>query len=340
MQPGRRRQPGLGVMLLFYQIFGVIGYENIPPVTLGTIALQVAIFLRIFKLPWSKLSHVCVSAYNVWTKKEYSRLIYAAFEHADDWHLYYNMLSFVIKGRTLERRFGSIKFAYIIAVFTVLTNIVLVTLNAITMKHLNFNDQCAVGFSGVIFALKVLTTYYNSNYTNYIMGIPIMVPARYAVWVELFLIQLFVPNASFYGHLAGVLVGMAYANGPLKYIMDFVYSFVKVVFSPTATVRFTPIAEPSGYATRRDRRGLYSDYVPQGMSEEEQVRRAMEESMREESVYGSVPPNSSSFDTNVPPPPPPGFVFGEPRTSSPPPPPGFIPDIDELRNRRQAHFMK
>lgn len=170
----------MGLMLLFYQLFGVIGIENIPPVTLGTIGLQVAVFLRLFKLPWYKPTQVCVSAYKVWTKKEYSRLIFAAIEHGDDWHLYYNMLSFAFKGQSLERRFGSVKFAYIIAIFTVLTNVVLVALNTIASDYLDldFADHCAVGFSGVIFALKVLTTHYDSNYTNQIMGIPIMMPAR------------------------------------------------------------------------------------------------------------------------------------------------------------------
>ncbi|GBN60607.1 Rhomboid-related protein 4 [Araneus ventricosus] len=336
MHPGRRRQPGLGIMLLFYQIFGVIGYENIPPVTLGTIGLQAAIFLRLFKLPWYKPTHVCVSAYNVWTKREYSRLIFAAFEHADDWHLYYNMLSFVIKGQSLERRFGSVKFAYILAVFTVLTNAVLVALNVLSIKHLGDSDQCAVGFSGVIFALKVLTTYYDSNYLTHVMGIPIIVPARYAVWVELLLIQLFIPNASFYGHLAGILVGLAYVKGPLKWIMDLVYSLVKGIHSPSSSnPRFTPRAEPSGYAHAREQ---YNEYVPPGMSEEEQVRRAMEESLREESRSNGVPPyGSPPFSSSAPPPP--GFIFGE-TPHEPPPPPGFYPDLNDLRSRREARFTR
>ncbi|KAF8792754.1 Rhomboid-related protein 4 like protein [Argiope bruennichi] len=338
MYPGRRRQPGLGIMLLLYQIFGVIGYENIPPVTLGTIGLQVAIFLRLLKF-WYKPSHVCVSAYNVWTRREYSRLIFAAFEHADDWHLYYNMVSFAIKGRSLERRFGSVKFAYILAIFTILTNAVLVALNVLAIEHLGDYDQCAVGFSGVIFALKVLTTYYDSNYLTQVMGIPIIVPARYAVWVELLLIQLFVPNASFYGHLAGILVGMAYVKGPLKWIMDLVYSIAKgILFPSISTPRFTPRAEPSGYARAREQ---YNEYVPPGMSEEEQVRRAMEESLREESRSNGIPPyDSASFSSGMPPPPPPGFIFGETSHMPPPPPPGFYPDINDLRSRREAHFTR
>lgn len=272
-------------------------------------------------------------------------MIFAAIEHGDDWHLYYNMLSFAFKGQSLERRFGSVKFAYIIAVFTVLTNVVLVALNTIASDYLDldFADHCAVGFSGVIFALKVLTTHYDSNYTNQIMGIPLMMPARYAVWVELVLIQLFVPNASFTGHLAGILVGMAYVYGPLKYIMNLLYSLCKGIAFPSApTSRFTPQAGPSGYANRpgtsyASARESYTEYVPPGMTEEEQLRRAMEESMRGESNQRNVPPYPTSFSAN---PPPPGFAFGDGSSSSPPPPPGFAPDIEELRNRREARFTR
>ena len=55
-----------------------------------------------------------------------------------------------------------------------------------------------------------------------IFGIP--VPSRWACWIELVVIQLLVPRASFTGHLAGILVGLAYVKGPLKTIMDIVYN--------------------------------------------------------------------------------------------------------------------
>jgi len=50
------------------------------------------------------------------------------------------------------------------------------------------------------------------------MGFPIW--SKYAVWAELVLIQLISPNASFVGHLAGILVGLAYIHGPLKYLVE------------------------------------------------------------------------------------------------------------------------
>ena len=131
------------------------------------------------------------------------------------------MASFLWKGISLERSLGTAGFLYVLAVFSVLTNIILVALDMLFANV--FGDPsylytCAAGFSGVIFALKVLTTYNLPSGTSYVMGM-FPVPVRYACWAELLLIQLLVPNASFTGHLAGILVGLLYVKGPLKLLM-------------------------------------------------------------------------------------------------------------------------
>ena len=59
-------------------------------------------------------------------------------------------------------------------------------------------------YSGVIFALKVITSELLPSNVN-VMGIHI--PARWACWVELFLIQLLVPNASFIGIFVEFIIG-------------------------------------------------------------------------------------------------------------------------------------
>jgi rhomboid domain-containing protein 1 len=55
-------------------------------------------------------------------------------------------------------------------------------------------------FSGVIFALKVLTS------EDQDAGV------KYAVWSELILIYLLVPGSSFMGHLAGILAGLTFSK--------------------------------------------------------------------------------------------------------------------------------
>ncbi|CAK9303996.1 unnamed protein product [Gordionus sp. m RMFG-2023] len=218
----RRRQENYGVLLLVMQLLS-FGYQNIPPVTLGTILLNVAIYLRLLNVP--TISNVCISASHVISNRDVKRLILASLFHADDMHLYYNMISFLWKGKTLETILGSVYFAYLLTVFSLLTSatyVVLSHLLRLITGNFSFDHTCAVGFSGIIFALKVLTTEYTSTDSIFVMGM-IPVPSKYAMWAELILISFMVPEASFLGHLSGILVGLLYAKGPLRSLMNSLY---------------------------------------------------------------------------------------------------------------------
>ena len=113
----RRGGPGgnLGVLLLAGQVFNM-GLENIPPVTLGLVAGQTAIFLGFLPQYFYSSAAVCVSSYLVWHRLDYRRLFLAQVFHADDLHLYFNMASLLLKGRMLERRFGSLYFAWMVCI--------------------------------------------------------------------------------------------------------------------------------------------------------------------------------------------------------------------------------
>ncbi|KAK7483198.1 hypothetical protein BaRGS_00025602 [Batillaria attramentaria] len=238
---GRQRGGGnLGVLLLGAQMMNM-GLENIPPVTLALVAGQVAIFLNLLPQYFPSAHNVCMSSYLVWHRGDWRRLLLAVFYHADDMHLYFNMASLLWKGRSLERRFGSPYFFWLVSVFTALTSMGYVAINLLLEEKLHdhsYATQCAVGFSGVIFALKVVTTHYTPPGLHYALGF-IPVPSRYIYWVELGLIQLVTPNASFTGHLAGILVGLLYIKGPLKPIMD-------TILRPASSRRFTQGGQRSG----------------------------------------------------------------------------------------------
>ena len=192
----------------------------IAPVTLAFICINVAVHLGLLNdLP--SPGKACISAQHVWFNGEWKRLPFAAFYHLDNLHLYYNMASFVWKGISLEGQMGSSRFLYILAVFTVLTNAVLVGFDlALANITGNFSYiRTCVGFSGAIFAVKVLTTYNLPSGASMVMGM-FPVPMRWACWTELILIQLLFPNASFTGPLAGILVGLMYVKCRYKYIME------------------------------------------------------------------------------------------------------------------------
>lgn len=234
----------MGVILLGAQLMN-FGLEHIPPATLALIAGQTAIFLDFVPQLFHSANSVCLSSYLVYQHSDWRRLILAQFFHGDDMHLYFNMVSLLYKGSLLERKFGTPYFIYMTAVFTALTGITYVGLGVGLSEFLedqNYLMSCAVGFSGVLFAMKVLTTHYSPGGRQYVLGV-IPIPSKYIFWAELVLIQMVAPNASFVGHLAGILVGLAYVKGPLKFLMD-------IFLSPENSPRLQ--RRPSGSSSSDD----------------------------------------------------------------------------------------
>ncbi|RZF37352.1 hypothetical protein LSTR_LSTR010447 [Laodelphax striatellus] len=210
---------GLGVLLIFLDITK-FGLNEIPPVTLTAILGQVLLFLGAFGVPWDKWD-VCLSGDKVWNGLEFQRLALSLLEHADDMHLYFNMGFLLIKGSVLERKYRSANFSILIAVLALTTSVIHVGL-AILVSHL-LNDNsvmtcCAIGFSGVLFALKVVTT--QESEPKYFQIDGFWVNLRYMPWVELIAIHVTVPKASFMGHLAGVLAGVLYTKTIVGSILD------------------------------------------------------------------------------------------------------------------------
>ena len=187
---------------------------------------------------------VCVAPFKIFYKEEFHRIILSSFFHAgmsniflhiieisktkliiiDAWHLYYNMASFLWKGKDLEQRIGSIKMLFIILI-SAFGSPILYTIIALLWDQYNYDNishSCAVGFSAVLFTLKVILFAGQNTYTNY-WGFRI--PVKYLAWFELFLISIINPNASFIGHLCGILIGTLYVMGlfkPLFMILDYI----------------------------------------------------------------------------------------------------------------------
>lgn len=109
MFQNRNRQRNAGVMLLATQL---LSSGPIPPVTLVSILLQVAVFLGFIpSLNMSKTSNIsifkntihinlgsmCLIPSRVIGNKEWYRLLAPVIMHGDDMHLYYNMASLLYK---------------------------------------------------------------------------------------------------------------------------------------------------------------------------------------------------------------------------------------------------
>ncbi|XP_037572523.1 rhomboid-related protein 4 [Dermacentor silvarum] len=223
MQQKRTREASGAFLLLFHALVSV-GLDAIPPATFLITFSQVCVYLRLFSLPWSDVEDVCIGVDGVLFKGEWWRIFYGAIEHMDSMHLYYNMVSFVWKGMILEDIVGTVQFVWIIFQLTTLTGVLIVGLYYLLGIYADpiFYKHCGIGFSGVIFALKVLNNVKYPGQSRNILGVQVTLPSGFIVWFEPLLVQLITGNGSFVGHFAGVLAGLVYV-GLIRPIFDLLW---------------------------------------------------------------------------------------------------------------------
>ncbi|GER54070.1 rhomboid family protein [Striga asiatica] len=211
MERGRGRGGMVGLLLVqalseYYRL------ERRPPVTAGLIAANTLIYLRPKFLDpiLPTLNQVWFNPHLILKHKDLKRFLLSAFYHIGEPHLVYNMLSLLWKGIQLESAMGSLEYASMVAALVGMSQgtTLLLAKGLLLFDHKKaYYNEYSVGFSGVLFAMKVVLYSQSDDYT-YVQGL--VVPARYAAWAELILVQMLVPGVSFLGHLGGVLAGLLY----------------------------------------------------------------------------------------------------------------------------------
>ncbi|XP_033215006.1 rhomboid-related protein 4-like isoform X2 [Belonocnema kinseyi] len=166
--------------------------------------------MGVIAVPW-EAEDVCISALKVIKRRDWRSFIVSNFEHGSDMHLYYNMVSFILKGHYLEPMYGTANFVLLLGLLSAGCSAMYVSLGYVLTQitgDYSYYTACAIGFSAVLFALKVIVVCEEHDRLHQVGGFRI--PSKFAVWAELILIHLMVPNASFIGHLGGILVGCLY----------------------------------------------------------------------------------------------------------------------------------
>ncbi len=218
---GRRRGRGNNGYLMFMLLqlgAQVQRLERKPPVTLALMGLMIMLYLQPGGggggAPGGLVSEICLRPDLVLRDTDLFRLLGSAFVHAGDMHLYYNMSSLLWKGVQIELVSGSAAFASMVGALLVLSHALFVALGVLlgpaTGIYPAAFSTCAVGFSAVLFALKVVLNDGSPTHT-YVFGMA--VPTKYAAWAELVVASLISPRASFVGHLAGILAGYLWVRG-------------------------------------------------------------------------------------------------------------------------------
>lgn len=228
---GQRQSPL--IFLLLMQIYNSLSQLPVqPPVTIALLAVNILNYMYPITLLGHYLGDIrrnCLLPSEIIEGRWYNRLlqtpwyervplhrvIFSSIIHVDDRHLYYNMLSLLWKGISLEVSMGSPKFLFLV-VFSLLVSHSLVIITSYLL-YINGYQQsgystCAVGFSAVLFSLKYVLNHNSSSHTT-IFGIT--VPTKQAAWLELVITSVFNPHASFLGHLCGILAGILYVHLPI-----------------------------------------------------------------------------------------------------------------------------
>lgn len=153
------------------------------------IGINIVVYFELLK-SFLFFGKVCVSVYYVWFNGDWKCFVFVVFYYLDDFYLYYNMVLFVWKGMLFEGRMGSLRFLYVLVVFIVLINMVLVVFDIVLVNIIEdyfYIYICVVGFLGVIFVLKVFIIYNLFFGVFMVMGM-FFVFMRWVCWVELIVI--------------------------------------------------------------------------------------------------------------------------------------------------------
>lgn len=199
------------------------------------------LYVGVIKVPWNA-EEVCISTIKIFKYHDWKSFIVSNFEHGSDMHLYYNMVSLILKGSYLEPMYSTMNFSFLLVILAFGCSAMYASLGYALMQVTGdyaYYTQCAIGFSAVLFALKVIVVCEERDRIQNVGGF--RVPSNIAVWVELVLIHLLVPQSSFIGHLGGILVGCLYC-----------YTFVgEMVDNLICTITGTPIIHEEQFYRRR-----------------------------------------------------------------------------------------
>ena len=160
------------------------------------------------------------TAYGVWHRKEWYRMITYGFVHGGWGHLFFNMLTLYFFGSVVEKYFAAAFGAGAgVALYVVLylSAIVMSTFGDL-LKFKNVPSYCAVGASGAVSAVLFASILFEPKMGIYIYLIPIPVPGY--LFAPLYLLYCWYMNkrnqdnighsAHFWGALYGLLFPLVF----------------------------------------------------------------------------------------------------------------------------------
>jgi len=194
--------------------------RTIPPGTLGAIGLNTALF--VYQIVGDvNLQSVTLCPQLVLYKLQIYRIFTSALFHGNLMHIGMNMMSLSAIGSMLERRLGTVRMILTMLWSILLTSLLHIFASWLVFAALGIKGPFighSLGFSGVIFHLSVLECNLGTHESRSVFGV-FEVPSYLYPWVLLLVLQMFMPNLSFGGHLSGIVVGTMQLYGMLSLLM-------------------------------------------------------------------------------------------------------------------------
>eukprot|EP00980_Cylindrotheca_fusiformis_P020702 scaffold7738_cov133-Cylindrotheca_fusiformis.AAC.11 len=152
---------------------------------------------------------------------EYYRVFSSTLFHANLMHIGMNMLSTSGIGSMLEKQLGTLQLVISILWAILLSSALYLGLAWVPYAVFGYDKLLydhAVGFSGIIFHMSVVECHLSPNHSRSLFGM-VQLPSYIYPWALLVLLQMFMPNLSFLGHLCGIITGTLQSHGLLECLL-------------------------------------------------------------------------------------------------------------------------
>ncbi|WCJ34121.1 RHOMBOID-like protein 15 [Euphorbia peplus] len=198
-------------------------WESIPFLTSAVVIVCGAIYFVCLLVGYDSFVEICFLPSAVVSHFQVYRVYTSVIFHGSFLHVFFNMMALVPLGSELERIMGSVRLLYL-TILLATTNAILHLVIALLVAHNpvqpypNLMNECAIGFSGILFSMIVIETSLSGVQSRSVFGL-FNVPAKWYAFILLIVFQLLMTNVSLLGHLCGILSGFAYTYGLLNFLM-------------------------------------------------------------------------------------------------------------------------
>mmetsp|Transcript_17831 Transcript_17831/g.33776 ORF Transcript_17831/g.33776 Transcript_17831/m.33776 type:complete len:277 (-) Transcript_17831:203-1033(-) len=154
--------------------------------------------------------------------RQWWRSISASYAHQHPLHLIFNMASLWNSG-VMEVMLGPVAYLKYTFLLVLLSMLTVTGMSYLAIHYFNrphYRTVYCLGYSCVVFGWMMIQCETFGGTLSY-FGLP--VPARLAPFLALGVTQLIIPNASFIGHLSGIIVGEFIAQGFFFWFIDPVF---------------------------------------------------------------------------------------------------------------------